>query len=65
MQAKKDIPSQKEEVSYIRLKIYSDSDENIDFCIKEIDKALEQEYTSFTLSGYKNLIKSLTKEEVS
>ena len=38
---------------------------NIDKCIKEIDLALEQEYTDYTLSDYKELIKDLKKDEVS
>ena len=37
---------------------------NIDTCIKEIENAVELEYTDYTLSDYKELIKDLNKEEV-
>ena len=47
------------------MKIYSDEKKNIDTCIKEIEDALEHEYTDYTLSDYKELIKELKKEEVS
>ena len=63
--SQKDFASIKKEISSINLKIYSDDINNIDNCIQELDRALEEEYTDYTLKDYIDLIKSLTKAEVS
>lgn len=44
--------------------IYSDSKTNIDNCKKELDAKLEKIYTKRKIEDWKELIKSLTKEEV-
>ena len=62
-----EIPKQhrKEEISSVKVNIYSDDTNNIEDCIKEIELVLEQAYTNYTLSDYKDLVKDLTKDEVS
>lgn len=50
--------------SFMDVIIYSDSKTNIDNCKKELDAKLEKIYTKRKIEDWKELIKSLTKEEV-
>ena len=54
----------KEDISSFNIKIYSDNMANIDKCIEEVETLVEEAYTTYTLSDYKELIQKLQKEEV-
>ena len=54
----------KEDISSFNIKIYSDNMANIDKCIEEVEMLVEEAYTTYTLSDYKELIQKLQKEEV-
>lgn len=61
--SKEDFKKMVEQTSSMQLKIYSDSTDNIDQCIKELDLKLEKAYTKQIIGDYKELIKTLTVEE--